>query len=148
MIAAIILNLAPLDGSIAVVSRSGATRLWLIDYYTKAFAKAKEAGQDKTGITPELLELIPGITPDIPVKRKTITKADLIPAKIERQVAKAERDIADMSRQIRDVEAAQAFVASLLAAAQQYTSPIYDFKLIENAYNDGEDDLLLFAAVL
>lgn len=121
-------------------------RLWLIDYYTKAFAKAKEAGQAKTGITPEL---IPGITPDIPVKRKTITKADLIPAKIERQVAKAERDIADMSRQIRDVEAAQAFVASLLAAAQQYTSPIYDFKLIENAYNnDGEDDLLLFAAVL
>ena len=59
-----------------------------------------------------------------------------------------ERDIAAMAAKINDARASQAFVDNLLATAQLYTFPIYDFKSIEHAYNEDEDDLMLFVAVL
>lgn len=117
--------------------KSGVSRLWLIDYYTKAFVKPKEAPKPKRKVS-----------------RKRIAEAEaqrqrVIEARVERAVKKAEEDIAQLTGTLADAHAAQQFVADLLIYAQQSTITIVNFSTIGLNYRKSaqrdDEHLLLFA---
>ena len=118
--------------------KSGYTRAWLMDYYTRKLAKPVST------VTPPKRKRRAAQR----VAAQEDAEEAAIAAKVDALVSKAERDIAEMAAKINDAQAAETFIADLLATAQQYAFPIYDFKLIGHDYNEDEDDLLLFAAVL
>lgn len=117
-------------------AKSGVSRLWLIDYYTKAFAP-KELPKPKRKVS----------------NRKAIQveaqRQQAAQRKVQRAVAKAEADIQQLTKTIEDHQAAQQFVANLVAVAEQSTKTIVSFLSIGLHYqqlaNSADDDLLLFA---
>jgi len=130
------LSYAPGTG---VSAKSGVNRLWLIDYYTKAFA-AKEAA----------------LKPARTVKAKTAARkrAAEHEAEIESLVAKAEADIEVLTQGIKDAHAAQQFTYNLLTQVQSLPDMALeiDFLAIANGYRERvrreDDELLLLSMVL
>lgn len=117
--------------------RSGISRQWLIDYYTKAFAK-EEPAPPKVKKTPPKRRSSPVETPVSPVEKR-----------IQEAVSKAEADIQRLTGSIDDAQAAQQFVAQLLVFAQESTKTIESFYSIGVNYRHSQQevqhDLLLVA---
>ena len=116
--------------------RSGVTRLWLIDYYTKAFAKPEPKPEDAA-----------------PAKRKPSRKA--VAAKVEQAVARAELQLESLTRGLRTEQAAQQLTLALLR--QIATAPVMprveiDFERVAQQYREkmrrDDEELLLLAAVI
>lgn len=122
-------------------AKSGVSRLWLIEYYTKEFAK-KEATQ---AVAPE------GLT--VAAKRKAAKKATVErEAAVERLVAKAESDLEVLTQGIADIGAAQKFMQALIQQVARKPEPETDFMQVANDYRkrmrQEDDELLLFAMVI
>ena len=134
-------------GAAVASGHSGVTRLWLIDYYTKALAKQKE----KEKIDAEVAKL-PEVVLRGPRKKQieAIRREKLVLEKANRLADKAEQDIAAVSRQIRDTQAAQEFTRQLMATALQ--SMVLEFppliQMVRQQQEDDDEDLLLFSMVL
>ena len=118
----------------AVTTKSGVSRLWLIEYYTKAFEK-KEAV-------------------DIEAVAKTAAEKRKRTIKIKKLAAKAEADLERISSGIADAEAAQQFIALLMVRAQvSFTvEPAIDFLKIAEDYRkkiqQDDAELLLLSVIL
>ena len=128
------------NGTLTAISsqgKSGVSRLWLIDYYTKAFAKPKEAPKPKRKVSRKRIA-------EVEAQRQ-----QALVIKVERAVKKAEEDIAQLTGTLADAQAAQQFVADLLIYAQQSTITIMNFKAIDVNYRKSvqrdDEHLLLFA---
>ena len=117
-------------------SKSGVNRLWLVEYYTKAFAKT------------EPLKTV-GVSKATQRKRQAAQEA-----KIAEQVEKTEADLEVLAQGIKDVQAAQQFTYNLLKYAQSLPDMALeiDFLTIANGYRERmrreDDDLLLLSMVL
>lgn len=108
--------------------------MWLIEYYTKAFAKAepvKTAGVSKA------------------VQRTRQAQRD---GAIEAQVVKAERDLEVLAQGISDARAAQAFTQRLVEQAQTAHAPEFDFMTVAAQYRErirkDDDELLLLSMII
>ena len=133
----------------SAASKSGVNRLWLIDYYTKAFAvkgvEAEKAEQAKA------LGLKKRKVLKLKARRLEDAKQEKeLEARVEALVEKAQQDIARAAAGIRDAKAAQQFVQNLTQFALESQTPIVDFAPIAQRYKpkDDENELLLFAMVL
>jgi hypothetical protein len=117
-------------------SKSGVSRLWLIEYYTKAFEK-KEA----------VTEAVVKIKLTAAEKRKRTLK-------IKKLAAKAEADLSRISSGIADAQAAQQFIALLMVQAQTQilVEPETDFLKVAADYRkkiqQEDDELLLLSMVI
>lgn len=121
--------------------KSGVNRMWLIEYYTKEFAK-KEATQ---------VVALEGLTAT--AKRKAVKKAAVErEAAVEKLVAKAESDLEVLTQGIADIGAAQRFTQALIRQAARRPEPETDFMQVANDYRkrmqQEDDELLLFAMVI
>lgn len=129
--------------------RSGVTRLWLIDYYTKAFAKpAPVLEPEPLAETKQTVE--PPTAAELERRsRRAAAKAELaernaaIP-RVRELIERAEIALQNKSK---------AAVADLVRAALEYKPLVLDFAVFEAELNarhqEAEDDeLLLFAMVL
>jgi hypothetical protein len=128
----------------AVTTKSGVSRLWLIEYYTKAFAKP-EKKKKKTE----------------PVDLEVVAKAKRISAKkrkedaeqlerIETAAVKAEQQIEQLTGSMSDAVAAQQFIADILLLAQETQQVVLDFNEIAQKYkrkSQAEDELMLLFAL-
>lgn len=122
-------------------AKSGVNRLWLIEYYTKEFAK-KEATQ---------VVALEGLT--AAAKRKAVKKATVArEAAVEKLVAKAESDLEVLTQGIADIGAAQRFTQALIQQVARKPEPEADFMQVANDYRkrmqQEDDELLLFAMVI
>lgn len=116
-----------------VSTKSGVNRLWLIDYYTKAFAKA------------EPLKTV-GISKATQRKRQVAQDA-----KIAEQVEKAEHALEVLTQGLKDVQAAQQFTQALLLQARTRPEPEFDFMAVAQEYRARmrrEDDELLLLSMI
>jgi hypothetical protein len=119
------------------LSHSGVTRLWLIDYYTKAFAK-------KT------------VTVEVPGKKRPVLKlrkAAEVDADIPALVARAEKAIAQAvkAQAVKAQADVQAFVERLKVDVAEANEPIIDFAPVLERLTadlDESDDLMLLSMVL
>lgn len=133
--------LGALTPAATTVERSGVTRLWLIDYYTRAFEAKKKAA--------ETLALAKK-----PSKRKAKRLSENQPsqpeeAKIEELVTRAERNLASTLDQVRSARDYEAFMLRIQAMVA--TPIVYeDFSNLLDRYRveDEEDDFLMLASVL
>lgn len=114
--------------------RSGVSRLWLIEYYTKAFAKT------------EPLKTV-GVNKATQRKRQAAQEA-----KIAARVEKAEQDLEVLTQGLRDVQAAQRFTQALLTQARTLPEPEFDFMAVAQEYRARmrreDDELLLLSMVV
>lgn len=127
--------------------RSGVTRLWLIDYYTKAFAKpAPKLEVEELQTAAEVLA--PEVVEVRRAKREAV-KAELaernaaIP-RVRELIERAEIALQNKSK---------AAVADLVRAALEYKPLVLDFTIFEaelkaRRQEDEDDELLLFSMVL
>ena len=127
-------------------SKSGVSRLWLIDYYTKAFERKEPAPLPKR-VTHRKAALI------------TQDRDRALNLKVEKAVAKAQADLDRLTATINDAKAAQAFVDSIQQFAVQSSKTIDNFmpiglhymqishSVVQKKQRDDED-LLLLAFVL
>lgn len=116
-------------------SKSGVSRLWLIEYYTKAFAKT------------EPLKTV-GVNKATQRKRQAAQEA-----KIAEQVEKAEHDLEVLTRGLKDVQAAQRFTQALLLQARALPEPEFDFMAVAQEYHTrmrraDDDELLLLSMIV
>lgn len=121
-------------------SKSGVSRLWLIEYYTKEFAK-------KAPIA------VPEEIVGVAAKRNALNRAKAVRAKqIEALAAKAESDLEVLAQSVKNIDAAQKFTYNLIQQAQQQPEPEVDFMRVADSYRkrmkQEDDDLMLFAMVL
>ena len=118
-------------------AKSGVSRLWLIDYYTKAFAKPKEAPKPKRKVSRKRIA-------EVEAQRQ-----QALVIKVERAVKKADEDIAQLTGTLADAQAAQRFVADLVLFAEKSTKTIMSFMSIGINYRQSaqrdDEHLLLFA---
>ena len=124
---------------VASSTKSGVNRLWLIEYYTKEFAKKAPT------VVPE------GLT--VAAKRKAVKKAAAArEVQIEALAAKAEADLEVLAQGIKDTRAAQQFTYNLIQQAQRQPEPEVDFMQIAGDYRKriqrDDDELLLLSMVL
>ena len=119
-------------------SPQGATRQWLIEYYTEAFNK-KEKPQE---------------SPDPGRKARARRRAKL-EQQVEQAVSQAEQDMQQLTGSIQDAEAAQRFLDGLRQIALESDKTITDFVTIGINYRNRalqrqreEDELLLLSMVL
>lgn len=135
-------------------SSSGMIRLWLVDYYTKEWAKKTEA---EKVVAKELKK-----PKKSPHKRRKVRSAPVAPTApvldVERLVSHAEAAITRAARLQRDVVAADAFIARLQAYTVELPFMVVDFGPVLERYaqedatlkrrRTEEDDLLLLSMVL
>ena len=146
------IHLVPLgliDGASAVsgpvptsAGRSGVSRLWLVEYYTREFAKKPLEKATTAQATPA-------------EKRKATIVAKVVrKQRIAALVDKAEADLADLTSGIKDAEKAQQFTKRLLAHAQSTTIPEtkIDFLAIAQDYRErirrDDEELMMLAMVI
>lgn len=120
--------------------KSGVNRMWLIEYYTKEFAK-------KAPIA------VPEEIVGVAAKRNALNRAKALRAKqIEALAAKAESDLEVLAQGVEDVRAAQQFTYNLIHQAQRQPEPEIDFMRVADSYRkrmkQEDDDLMLFAMVI
>jgi len=120
--------------------KSGVNRMWLIEYYTKEFAKKAPVVAVPGGLTAA-------------AKRKAVKKAVAArEAQIEALAAKAESDLEALAQGVADAAAAQQFTYNLIRQATLRHAPETDFLQIAQDYRkrqkQEDDDLMLFAMVL
>jgi len=123
-----------------ILSKSGVNRLWLIDYYTKEWAKKE---------LPIVSEEFALTLATPATKRKATIAAK---KQVAASVAKAEADLDNLAQGFKSAIAAQQFTAQLLAYAQQVPQPETDFMAIADGYrkkrNAEDDELLLLSMVI
>jgi hypothetical protein len=121
-------------------TKSGVSRLWLIDYYTKEWAKRDAPAADVEAVA----------TPITPALKRKATIARK--RKVAELVDKAEADIAKLTQGVESAIAAQQFTLQLLAYAQQLPESEIDFMSIAHGYRkkqaQEDDELLLLAMVI
>lgn len=120
--------------------KSGVNRMWLIEYYTKEFAK-------KAPIA------VPEEIVGFAAKRNALNRAKAVRAKqIEALAVKAESDLEALAQGVEDVRAAQQFTYNLIHQAQRRPEPEIDFMHVADSYRkrmkQEDDDLMLFAMVI
>lgn len=124
-------------------SKSGASRQWLIDYYTEAFAK-KDKLPDSQGIAK---------LKTAAARKKAIKAAEIAQEEaIENLVTKAENDLQILTQGIKDSDAAREFTYNLISQAKKHIAAEVDFIAVAEQYQNRirqeNDELLLFAMVL
>jgi len=124
---------------IASITKSGVNRLWLINYYTKAFAE-----QEKIRA-----EALPVPKTKVAAKKREAEVA----RKVEASVAKAEKELDSLARGVKDIQAAQAFIYNAVQQAQsQPVAEPVDFSAVVDRFRkkmqQDDDELLLLAMVL
>ena len=132
-------------------SSSGMIRLWLVDYYTKEWAKKVET---EKVVAKELKK--PKKSPHKRRKARPVPTASVLD--VERLVSHAEAAITRAARLQRDVVAADAFIARLQAYTVELPFMVVDFGPVLERYAQEdatlkrrraeEDDLLLLSMVL
>ena len=91
--------------------RSGVSRLWLIEYYTKELEKR------------EALKVVKKPPAPITVKRRAAKRA----VAVENLATKDEADLEALTQGISDAAAAQRFISILIAQVQVRAEPEFDF---------------------
>lgn len=121
-------------------TKSGVSRLWLIDYYTKEWAKRDAPAADVEAVA----------TPITPALKRKATIARK--RKVAELVDKAEADLEVIASGIADAKAAQVFIQQLIITAQYRYEPGVDFTQIAANYRrklrQDDDELLLLSTVL
>ena len=120
--------------------KSGVNRMWLIEYYTREFARKAPEATIPEGLT-------------VAAKRKAVKKAAAArEVQIEALAAKAEADLEVLAQGIKDTRAAQQFTYNLIQQAQRQPEPEVDFMQIAGDYRKriqrDDDELLLLSMVL
>lgn len=121
--------------------KSGVNRMWLVEYYTQAWAEkeklAEAAGQD----APQ---------PKRKPGKKTVEarRAKAVQASVD----KAEADLDALTRGLSDVVEAQRFTQALIQRAQLRPAPETDFLQIAKEYREkqrrDDDEMLLLSMVI
>lgn len=119
-------------------AHSGVTRLWLIDYYTREFAKNKKAD---------------AVVLEAPAKPKKVTK--VVARKVEKAVAKAEKQLETLTQTLKTEQDSQQFTMALLrqiSIGVVVPNAEIDFYAIAEQYREklrrDDDELLLLALAL
>ena len=134
-----------MDGEIEPAKRSGVSRLWLIEYYTKEWEKNKKEKEQSAAV--EVAEAIA----DKPKRKPRKAKPTRVPAEVEALVSKAEEDLDRLMQGAVDASAAQLFIFKLLnfTLDRPDPAPETDFLTIAAEYRDKlrreDEDLLLLA---
>lgn len=132
------------DGEPEPTKRSGAFRLWLIDYYTQEWAKKKAEDKPVETAQAEVAELA--------VKKRKPRKPK-VPREVIAMVSKAEQDLDRLMQGAADASAAQLFVFQLLNFALDKPVPeTIDFLQIAKEYREkqrrDDDEMLLLSMVI
>jgi len=122
--------------------KSGVSRLWLIEYYTRELARKQAAETTKK---PQSLKS--------GAKRKASKAAQAAQAaKVEALAAQAESQLDALAQGVQDARAAMVFTARLLQQAQLRSEPEVDFLQLAIEYRkvqqQEDDDLLLLSMVI
>lgn len=125
-------------------SKSGVSRLWLIEYYTKAFEKPEKKKKKLAEVDLEVVAKAKRVS----AKKRKEAAEQL--ARIETAATKAEQQIAQLTGSMSDAVAAQQFIADILLLAQETQQVVLDFNAIAQKYkrkSQAEDELMLLFAL-